>query len=99
MVGAMSASELAFLLAPSVFTLDKNGKPIANPVVDADGNPVLDANGNPEYVTEMYVLTLDTTQQAAIQQLYTASQSAALGNQGLTLTGPGIFRKCHRAGH
>ncbi len=90
-VGAMTASELAFLLAPSVFTLDKNGKPITNPVVNPDGNPALDANGNPEYVTETHALTLDATQQAAIKQLYTASQSAALGNQGLALAGPGIF--------
>jgi hypothetical protein len=90
-VGAMSATELAFLLAPSVFTLDKNGKPITSPVVDAEGNPVLDANGNPEFVTASHVLTLDATQQAAIQQLYAASQSAALGNQGLAVAGPGNF--------
>ena len=36
-------------------------------------------------------LTLDATQQAAIQQLYAASQSASLGDQGLALAGPGQF--------
>jgi hypothetical protein len=52
-----------------------------------DGNPVTDANGNP--VTTP--VTLSATQQAAIQQLYANSQSASLGDQGLTLAGPGRF--------
>jgi hypothetical protein len=74
-IGQMTATELSFLLNPTRIVLDQNG------------NPVLDANGNP--VTTP--VTLDATQQAAIQQLYTASQSASLGDQGLALAGPGKF--------
>ena len=90
-VGVMSASDLAFLLAPSLLKLDQNGNPITQPVLDSNGDPVLDANGNPESVQVTTPLKLDATQQAAIQQLYTASQTASLGGQGLLLAGPGNF--------
>jgi trimeric autotransporter adhesin len=74
-IGVMTAAELAFLLNPSLLALD------------AYGQPVLDANGNP--VTTP--VTLDATQRTAIQQLYNASLTASLGDQGLTLAGPGNF--------
>jgi filamentous hemagglutinin len=87
----MSAADLAFLLNPSVVVLDKNGNPVLQPLLDANGNPVLDANGNPEMVPVTTQLTLDSTQQGMITQLYAASQSASLGDQGLALAGPGNF--------
>jgi len=90
-VGVMSASDLAFLLAPSLLKLDPNGNPVTQPVLDSNGNPLLDANGNPETVPMTTPLTLNATQQAMIQQLYTASQTASLGGQGLLLAGPGNF--------
>jgi len=68
-IGPMSATELAFLLNP------------ARVVLDASGQPVLDASGQP--VTTPLALTAQ--QQAAIQQLYTASQTATLGDQGLAV--------------
>ncbi len=74
-VGVMNAAELSFLLNPT------------KQVFDADGQPVLDANGQP--VTTP--VTLSETQQAAVQQLFAASQSASLGDQGLTLAGAGHF--------
>ena len=74
-IGVMSASDLSFLLNPKVGALG------------LDGKPELDKNGNP--VTKP--VNLDATQKAAIQQLYAASQSASLGDQGLALAGPGIF--------
>jgi filamentous hemagglutinin family protein len=74
-IGVMTAAELAFLLNPSVAVLDANGR------------PMLDANGNP--VTTP--VSLDATQKAALQQLYTASLTASLGDQGLALAGPGNF--------
>ena len=90
-VGVMSASDLAFLLAPSILKLDQNGNPITQPVLDGSGNPVLDANGNPETAPVTVPLTLDATQQGMIKQLYTASLTASLGDQGLALAGPGNF--------
>jgi filamentous hemagglutinin family protein len=90
-VGVMSASDLAFLLNPQIIVLDANGNPVLQPLLDANGNPVLDANGNPEITPETQPLALDATQQAMITQLYTASQSASLGDQGLSLAGPGTF--------
>jgi filamentous hemagglutinin family protein len=90
-VGVMSASDLAFLLHPSVFVLDQNGKVVTQPALDASGNPNLDANGNPTTVPVTKSLTLDATQQEMINQLYAASQSASLGDQGLALAGPGNF--------
>ena len=90
-VGVMSLSDLAFLLNPSVLVLDKNGNPVTQPAVDADGNPILDANGNPTTVPVTTPLVLDATQKGMISQLYTASQSASLGDQGLALAGPGNF--------
>jgi filamentous hemagglutinin family protein len=74
-IGVMTAAELAFLLNPSVVVLDANGQ------------PVLDANGNPVTAS----LSLDATQKAVLQQLYTASLTASLGDQGLALAGPGNF--------
>jgi len=74
-IGVMSATDLAFLLNPSVL------------VLNANGTPVLDASGNPKTAP----LTLSAAQLAAFQQLYTTSQSATLGDQGLALAGPGNF--------
>jgi filamentous hemagglutinin family protein len=74
-VGQMSSTELAFLLNPAQIVL--------NPL----GQPILDANGQP--VTKP--IPLDPAQQAAIQSLYTQSQSATLGDQGLAVAGPGKF--------
>jgi len=51
------------------------------------GQPVLGANGQPETAP----LTLTTAQQAAVQQLYVATQTATLGDSGLALGGPGKF--------
>ena len=90
-VGVMSGSDLAFLLNPSVVVLDKNGNPVLKPLLDDSGNPVLDANENPELTPETKPLVLDGTQQGMITQLYAASQSASLGDQGLALAGPGNF--------
>lgn len=90
-VGVMSPSDLAFLLNPSVLVLDKNGNPVTQPALDANGNPILDANGNPTTVPVTTPLVLDATQKGMISQLYTASQSASLGDQGLALAGPGYF--------
>ena len=90
-VGVMSASDLAFLLNPSIVVLDQNGNPETQPLLDANGNPILDANGNPEMVPVTRPLTLDSTQQGTILQLYSASQTASLGDQGLSLAGPGNF--------
>jgi len=74
-IGPMSSSELSFLLNPTEVALN------------ATGQPVLDANGQP--VTQP--LTLTAAQQTAIHQLYTASQTATLGGQGLAVAGPGKF--------
>ncbi len=74
-IGVMTAAELTFLLNPSVAVLDKHGR------------PVLNANGN-QITTPV---SLDATQRTAIQQLYTASLTASLGDQGLALAGPGNF--------
>jgi filamentous hemagglutinin family protein len=90
-VGVMSASDLAFLLNPQIIVLDVHGNPVLQPLLDDDGNPVLDANGNPEMVPVTKPLVLDDTQQAMITQLDTASQSASLGDQGLSLAGLGTF--------
>lgn len=74
-IGVMSAADLSFLLNPTKL------------VFDVDGLQVFDANGQPVTVP----VTLTATQQAAIQQLYANSQSASLGDQGLTLAGSGHF--------
>ena len=90
-VGVMSQTDLAFLLNPSIVVLDNNGNPETQPVLDSEGNPVLDQNGNPETIPVTVPLPLNATQQAMIQQLYTASQTATLGDNGLALAGPGNF--------
>jgi filamentous hemagglutinin family protein len=74
--GAMTVAEETFLLNPFELVLNSSGK------------PELGANGQP--ITEPLVLT--ATQQAAIQQLYTTSQTATLGaGEGLALAGAGNF--------
>jgi filamentous hemagglutinin family protein len=75
-IGVMSQTDLNFLLNPMVFVVDQNG------------NHVLGANGNPETTT----LTLTAAQTAAINQLYTDSQTAKISNESLALAGPGIFK-------
>ncbi len=90
-VGVMSSADLAFLLAPSIFKLNGHGDPVTQIVLDENGKPVLDENGNPEFAPVTIPLTLDDSQKALITQLYTASQSASLGDQGLALSGPGHF--------
>ncbi len=73
-IGQMNATQEASLLNPSVF------------VFDAFGQPVLDANG--AQVTVPVALSLG--QKAAIQQLYTDSQTASLADAGgFNLNGPG----------
>ena len=74
-IGVMTAAEESFLLNPAKIVLDGNG------------SPVLDANGNPKTMP----VALDAIQQAVIQQLYAASQTASLGDQGLSLAGSGNF--------
>ena len=77
-VGVMSPDELAFLQNPSV-------------IVPGQFVTQLDANGNPQPVPVTAPLPLDATQKAMILQLYSASLSATLGDQGLALAGPGNF--------
>lgn len=74
-IGQMTAAALSYLLNPTEVVLDAFGQPKLNP----DGTTVTKP------------LTLDATQQAAIQALYTASQNATLGDQGLALAGSGQF--------
>lgn len=74
-VGVMSKGELNFLLNPTVVELDQYGQ------------VVLDDNGNPVTVP----VTLTSSQIAAINQLYTGTQSATLNDQGLGISGPGHF--------
>jgi hypothetical protein len=73
--GQMTQSELTFLQNPSAVVLDSYGQPVLN----AAGNPVT------------VPVTLTAPQLAAIQQLYTSSQSASVGDWGLSLAGPGQF--------
>jgi len=74
-IGQMTAAALSYLLNPTEVVLNSLGLPETNP----DGTPVTKP------------LTLDSTQQAALQALFTASQNATLGDQGLALAGPGQF--------
>jgi hypothetical protein len=74
-IGQMTSTDLAFLLNPTQFVFNSAGQQQFNP----DGTPVTKP------------INLDATQQAALQQLYAASQSATLGDNGLALAGPGQF--------
>ncbi len=74
-IGQMTQADLSFLLNPTEVVLNFNGQPELNP----DGSPVTKS------------LTLTAAQQSAIQQLYTLSQTATLGDQGLAVAGPGKF--------
>jgi filamentous hemagglutinin family protein len=74
-IGQMTSSELSFLLSPTEVVFNADGQAESNP----DGTPVTKP------------LTLTTAQQSAIQQLYTLTQTATLGDQGLALAGPGKF--------
>jgi filamentous hemagglutinin family protein len=74
-IGQMSATDEAFLLNPTEL------------VLGAAGKPIIGANGEPETKP----LTLTAAEQSAITQLFTASQDATLGDQGLTVAGPGHF--------
>ena len=74
-IGQMTASDLAFLLNPTQFVLNYAGQPEVNSSGVAITKPIV----------------LNAAQQAALQQLYTASQSATLGDNGLALAGPGQF--------
>jgi filamentous hemagglutinin family protein len=74
-IGQMTAAALSYLLNPTQVVLNSLGLPELN----LDGTPVTKP------------LTLDSTQQAAIQALFAASQNATLGDQGLALAGPGQF--------
>jgi len=74
-IGQMTASDLAFLLNPTQYVLNSAGQPEVN----AGGVPITKP------------IVLNAAQQAALQQLYTASQSATLGDNGLALAGPGQF--------
>lgn len=74
-IGQMTSADLSFLLNPAEVVLNANDQPELNP----DGTPVTKP------------LTLTAAQQSAIQQLYTLSQTATLGDQGLAVGGPGKF--------
>ncbi len=74
-IGQMTEAELSFLLNPRVAVLDNNGQPLR------DDNGVVQTTG----------IELSSTQSQAMQQLHDASQSASLGDQGLSLGGPGRF--------
>lgn len=74
--GPMNSTDLTYLLNPTVYVLDSSGQ------------PVLNGNG----VAETTALTLTAAQQTAFQQLYTASQTAVVGGNGLHVSGPGLFK-------
>jgi hypothetical protein len=86
-IGVMSSADLAFLLNPTQIKLYPNGSPVY--LLDADGRRILDADGHPIPVLEP--VALSAAQLTAINQLYAASQSATLGDQGLALAGAGRF--------
>ena len=90
-VGVMSATDLNFLLNPTVLVLNKNGQPETQLLVEANGQPILDANGNPQFVDITKPLTLDATQQGMITELYNATKGSTLGSQGLAVAGAGHF--------
>jgi hypothetical protein len=71
----MTADDLVFFLSPTQF------------VLNAAGQPELKANGTPVTMP----IAIDAAQRAALQQLYTASQTATLGDNGFSLAGPGQF--------
>ena len=74
-IGQMTLADLNFLLSPTEVVLNIDGQPELNP----DGTPATKS------------LPLTVAQQSAIQQLYTLSQTATLGDQGLAVAGPGKF--------
>ena len=74
-IGQMTENELHALLNPLAVVFDQYGQP----VLDGDGNPVSQP------------VTLSTAQKTAIQSLYDSSQSASLGDNGLAVTGSGLF--------
>jgi hypothetical protein len=79
--GIMTASDEAFLLNPTVY------------VVNSQGKPVLDAAGNPETKPVAFSSAqVESDYQAAIVALYAASQNASFTDTvGLNLNGPGTL--------
>ena len=75
-IGQMTDNELHILLNPLAVVFDQYGQP----VLDGDGNTVAQP------------VALSTAQKTAIQALYDASQSASLGDNGLAVTGSGLFK-------
>ena len=75
--GQMSPSDLAYLQSPSLLVFDST-----------TSAPVLDPSTGLQKTTS---LTLSAVQKAAFDRLYADSQTASLGDQGLSLAGPGRF--------
>jgi len=82
-VGVMTPAELAFLQNPRVLWFDRFGHPL-----DANGQLIV----NPDTPQGTQPLSVSAAQSLAFQQLFDASQSASLGDQGMALAGPGTFR-------
>jgi hypothetical protein len=74
-IGQMTENELAILLNPTAVQFDPYGEPL------------LDEAGN----TVTRPVTLSGVQKQAFEQLFTDSQSASLGDNGLAVSGPGQF--------
>jgi filamentous hemagglutinin family protein len=79
--GIMSADDEAFLLNPTVYVLNSQGK------------PVLNTSGQPEVVPVAFSSTqVKNDYQTAVAALYAASQKASFADSvGLNLNGPGAF--------
>lgn len=75
-IGQMTSADLQYLLTPQRYLFDAYGRPILNP----DGSQKTET------------IPLSPAQMLAIQSLYTDSQSASLGDQGIALSGPGQFQ-------
>ena len=73
--GAMTSADETYLFNPTVLVLNSSGRP----EVCVNGQPITKP------------LTLTAAQQAAIEQLFVASQDATLGAGGLVVAGPGHF--------